>query len=76
MFNKTVEARAERLLQEQQLEKLNKRLDEQKKRTKLYELNEKCKKMLSKSHERIIPARGVSTEKMNILKQMEDRAFG
>jgi hypothetical protein len=32
--------------------------------------------MLSKSHERIVPARGVSTEKMGVLKQMEDRAFG
>ena len=31
--------------------------------------------MLSKSHERVVPARGVSVEKMGVLKQMEERAF-
>ena len=32
--------------------------------------------MLSKSHERVVPARGVPAEKMEVLKQMEKRAFG
>ena len=38
-------------------------------------MNEKCKKMLSKSHERIVPARGISEDKLEVLKNMEDRAF-
>ena len=66
MFNKTVEARAERILQEQELHKLNQKLQQEKKRTKLFELNEKCKRMLSKSHERIVPARGLPSDKMDI----------
>lgn len=32
--------------------------------------------MLSKSHERIIPARNISESKMAILKNMEEKAFG
>lgn len=32
--------------------------------------------MLSKSHERIIPAKNVSDEKMGILKKLEDKALG
>jgi hypothetical protein len=39
LCNRTIEARADRLIQEQQLEKLNKKLEEEKKRTKLFELN-------------------------------------
>lgn len=32
--------------------------------------------MLSKSHEKIFPAKNVSEEKMEILKKMEEKAFG
>lgn len=32
--------------------------------------------MLSKSHERIIPAKNISEEKMNILRRLEDKALG
>lgn len=32
--------------------------------------------MLSKSHERIVPARNVGEEKMEVLREMERKAFG
>lgn len=55
---------------------MSRRLEEERRRTKLYELNEKCKKMLSKSHERIVPARNVPEERMRVLRQLEDKAAG
>lgn len=50
VVNQTIQARAEKIIQEKHIEKLSRKLEEEKKRNKLFELNEKCKKMLSKSH--------------------------